>query len=65
VAFFVATAQAAAWPVFVDAGWVGENFRQPRVKLIEMSDAVSYAFDEAKYDAKIKYGRIPGSLSQP
>ncbi len=44
--------QAEPWPVFVDAGWVTENLRQPGVKLIEISDEVSYEFD----------GHIPGAV---
>lgn len=48
----LATAQAAGWPVFVDAGWVSEHLGQPRVKLLEISDAVSYEFD----------GHIPGAV---
>ena len=47
-----ATAQATPWPVFVDADWLAENLTQPRVKLIEISDEVSYEFD----------GHIPGAV---
>lgn len=46
------TAQAADWPVFVSAEWLSANFAQPKVKLIEVSDEVSYEFD----------GHIPGAV---
>lgn len=38
--------QAADWPVFVDAAWVEQNLDQPGVKLVEISDEVSYGFDQ-------------------
>jgi len=42
----VMTVQAAEWSVFVDADWVEQNLNQPRVKLVEISDEVSYEFDQ-------------------
>jgi thiosulfate/3-mercaptopyruvate sulfurtransferase len=39
------SAQAAEAPVFVDAAWLAQNLGQPHVKVIEISDEVSYEFD--------------------
>lgn len=38
--------QASEWPVFVDTGWLAQNLGQPGVKVVEISDEVSYEFDQ-------------------
>lgn len=48
----LSTAQAAGWPVFVDVNWLVEHQGQPGMKLLEISDAVSYEFD----------GHIPSAI---
>jgi len=45
------SAQAADWPVFVSVDWLADNLARPNLKLLEISDAVSYEFD----------GHIPGA----
>ncbi len=47
-----ASAHSAEWPVFVSAEWLSGKLDNPTVKIIEVSDEVSYEFD----------GHIPGAV---
>ncbi len=52
VAAQAATVQASPWPVFVDSDWLSKSLGRPGVKVVEISDDVSYEFD----------GHIPGAV---